>query len=71
MDDGSALPLIEEWWSGLTIGARHAVLDEIRAPLDERVRMEIEHITGRAIPEGVRLSPHEVGFVETQQQPVD
>jgi len=71
VDDSRTLPPIEDWWADLTIEARHAVLDDLHAPLHERVRVEIEHLTGRMIPEGTVLSAHEVGFVETQQQPVD
>jgi len=48
--DGDGLPPIEEWWPGLTIGAKHAVLSRIDGPLDERVREEIERITGRHEP---------------------
>ncbi|OJX65192.1 MAG: hypothetical protein BGO95_07020 [Micrococcales bacterium 73-13] len=69
--DGDGLPPIEEWWPGLTIGAKHAVLSRIDGPLDERVREEIERITGRHVPEGAILDHVEIGFVETQQQPVD
>lgn len=71
MDDESALPPIEDWWPALTIGARHTILEDLHAPLDDRVREEIERITGTAVPAGAALSHHEVGFVETQQQPVD
>lgn len=65
------VPQIEDWWPVLTIGARHAILENLRASLDERVRAEIERSTGVAVPEGAVLSDHEVGFAETQQQPVD
>jgi len=67
----SELPPIEDWWPELSIGARHAILEDLHAPLDERVRAEIERLTGETIPPDATLSHHEVGFVEVQQQPVD
>jgi len=71
MGHESELPPIEDWWAGLTIGARHLILDDPRAPFDERVRDEIARITGVAIPPDAVLSAHEIGFIEIQQQPVD
>lgn len=71
VDEVSPLPPIEDWWAQLTIDARHSILEDLHAPVDARIRSEIERITGQAVPEGARLSHHEVGFVEVQQQPVD
>lgn len=69
--DESELPPIEDWWPELTIGARHAILEDLHAPLDEQVRTEIERITGQTVASTARLSHHEVGFVDVQQEPVD
>ena len=69
--EGGELPRIESWWPYLTIGARHALLRSPSAPLDRRVRTEIERATGRPVPPGSRLSRHDLAFVETQQETVD
>jgi len=71
MGDDEQLPPIEEWWPRLSIEARHAVLEHLAAPLDERVAEEIARVIGRPIPEGASLSHVDIGYVETQQQPVD
>ncbi|MBO9627714.1 MAG: hypothetical protein J7484_15245 [Microbacterium sp.] len=75
MDDeprgASGLPPIEEWWPHLSIGARHEVLEHLRGPLPADARAEIARVTGQAVPAGAELSHIDVGYVETQQQPVD
>lgn len=65
------LPPIEEWWAGLSIEARHEILEDLHAPLTAQVRREIGELTGRSVPDGATLSHHEVGFVQVQQEPVD
>lgn len=65
------LPPIETWWPQLTIDARHALLEDPEAPLPAEVRADIARITGHEVAPDTRLDDHELGFVETQQEPVD
>jgi len=65
------VPPIETWWPRLSTQTKHVVLRDPCRPLTERVRREIEKITGTPVAEGAALSDQDVAFVETQQEPVD
>lgn len=65
------LPPIEEWWGRLGPAARAEVLEHLHGPLPERARREIAEAIGRPVGDDVTLSRIDVGYVETQQQPVD
>jgi len=67
VDEGRAE--IERWWPHLSIRARHLVLDDLTAPLDETVIVEIEAITAASAPD--RLTEAEQRFVLTQIEAVD
>jgi len=70
-NDRQELPPIESWWPGLSIEARHALLEDPTDPLSDEVRTEIERLTGQAVAPGTLLDEHETAYIATQQEPVD
>lgn len=65
------LPSIETWWPHLTVGARHEVLSDTAAPLDDRVVKEIERICDTQLEHRPRLSDDDRHFIATQGETVD
>ncbi|HKT56932.1 MAG TPA: hypothetical protein VJR25_09180 [Microbacterium sp.] len=70
-DEKTGMPPIHTWWPYLTIDARHAVLLEPAGPLGAAVLMEIERLTGAAVPHGSVLSDEDVQFVALQIELID
>jgi len=65
------LPPIESWWPHLSVTARHELLAGPDRPIGPRVAAEIGELTGRSASAEATLSPHEQGYVATQQEIVD
>ncbi|WP_173922735.1 hypothetical protein [Agromyces sp. Marseille-P2726] len=69
---GSSTPgrvAIERWWPRLSIAARHRVLEDLEAELDDETAAEIESLTGEQAPD--RLTPGERAYIRTQIEAVD
>lgn len=74
-DETAARIEIERWWPHLSIEAKHRVLRDLEAELDEEAIAEIVVIAARSgRPDAeppVRLEAHERDYVRTQIEPVD
>lgn len=66
-----SLPEINTWWPYLTAAARNDVLEDLEAPLSERVVREIALITAQKATPGARLSDTDRQFVRHQTEIVD
>lgn len=66
-----ALPEINTWWPHLTIEARHDIVEGDAVVLSERVRAEIENITGERVDEDARLTDDDRTYARTQTEAVD
>jgi len=74
-EDATARIEIERWWPHLSIEAKHRLLQDLEAELDEEAIAEIVVIAARSgRPDAeppVRLAPHERDYVRTQIEAVD
>ncbi|MBM7503206.1 hypothetical protein ACFPER_06970 [Agromyces aurantiacus] len=59
----------ERWWPRLSIRAKHAILADPAAPLDDAVREEIGTLTDAPAPE--RLGAADRDYIRTQTEFVD
>lgn len=60
---------VERWWPGLSIEAKHRLLESLDATIDPATAGEIEAITGAPAP--ASLTEHERGYIRTQIEAVD
>ena len=69
MSTGRTESNIEAWWPHLSIAAKHRLLADQDAPIDDATGQEIESLTGRTPPR--RLTSDEADFIRTQIEQVD
>ncbi|MDI2098945.1 hypothetical protein [Ruicaihuangia caeni] len=66
------LPPAEHWWPKLSVEAKHALLENLHAPLGAVIVQEIALITKRSRDTGIaHLSEEDRRYILTQIEPVD